>query len=62
VEDHPVVETLPGEKNEIVDGLRGTLGEELECDVAVVGLQLRGVFGGEVNRQIGCGVVLFGQK
>ena len=41
MEDDAVVEAVARERGEVLDGLRRVLGEELELDRAVVGVQRR---------------------
>ena len=49
VEDHAVVKPLAGEEDEVVDGLRGVLGEELDVDLPHAGVDLGGVMLGRVD-------------
>ena len=41
MEDQPVVETVAGELDEVLDGLRRVVGEQLEANRAVIGLEPR---------------------
>jgi hypothetical protein len=39
VEERPVIELLAGKKDEVVDCVRGFIGEQLEHDISLVGVQ-----------------------
>jgi hypothetical protein len=41
MEDDVVVETIAGEEDEVVDGLRRPFDEEVDVDVAMIGLDGR---------------------